>query len=420
MNALGMDLDYRYQSDKYRSGAYDDLIHHALMKRKEIGKILYSFMSDKGKEEKELNREDYLASFYPITVYSRFTGTDKCEILGYDGNGIVKYKCLVTGNIEDVDIRKERIAKLAWKIDWAMRWGVEKVHFEPGGLDHATPGSSYDVSSVISRDIFGRSPPVFQGYNFIGLQGLPGKMSGSKGQAISPGTLLKIYEPQVLKWLYLRRAPMQVFNLAFDSEVTRQYEEFDREVASFIKEEISPIQQRVLELSGITKENTRHEPLPFRHAVAFGQITQWQIDKLSKILPKMNMQYDASVLAKRLPLARNWLELYNENEIITLRDAANLSYWQSMDNTAQKRIKTLHSYLASHPHAEIEEIETEVYRIPKEDTNQTDDKALKIAQRGFFKDVYHLLIGKDTGPRLATFLWVIDRQKALALLAPAA
>ena len=45
------------------------------------------------------------------------------------------------------------------------------------------------------------------------------------------------------------------------------------------------------------------------------------------------------------------------------------------------------------------------------------DSALKKAQRAFFKDVYNLLIGKDTGPRLGTFLWAVDRKRVASLLA---
>jgi lysyl-tRNA synthetase class I len=41
---------------------------------------------------------------------------------------------------------------------------------------------------------------------------------------------------------------------------------------------------------------------------------------------------------------------------------------------------------------------------------------LKRVQRAFFKDVYMLLIGRDTGPRLGTFLWASDRKQILKLL----
>ena len=63
---------------------------------------------------------------------------------------------------------------------------------------------------------------------------------------------------------------------------------------------------------------------------------------------------------------------------------------------------------------DIKEIEALVYSIPKnESLSQKENVPL---QRAFFKDVYNLLIGKDTGPRLSTFLWAVDRKTVLRLL----
>ena len=104
-------------------------------------------------------------------------------------------------------------------------------------------------------------------------------MSGSSGLAVSPGMLLQIYEPALLKWLYLRRIPTQSFNLAFDTEVYRQYDEFDREIAAIKQGSASPLRKKILEFSG-AEESNESAPIPFKQAVAFGQITQWSEDKL--------------------------------------------------------------------------------------------------------------------------------------------
>jgi lysyl-tRNA synthetase class I len=55
-----------------------------------------------------------------------------------------------------------------------------------------------------------------------------------------------------------------------------------------------------------------------------------------------------------------------------------------------------------------------VYAIPKDESlSQKENAPL---QRAFFKHVYMLLIGKDTGPRLSTFLSALPRETVLALL----
>ncbi len=42
--------------------------------------------------------------------------------------------------------------KLVWKVDWPMRWAFEHVDFEPAGMDHATPGSSFTVGHSLVED----------------------------------------------------------------------------------------------------------------------------------------------------------------------------------------------------------------------------------------------------------------------------
>ncbi len=292
-----------------------------------------------------------------------------------------------------------------------MRWAAEKVHFEPGGKDHASPGGSYDTSSVIVQAIFDTAPPVFQGYEFVGIQGTGGKMSGSKGGAVSPGMLLDIYEPALLKWLYLRRTPTQSFNLAFDTEIYRQYDEFDRAVAALKSGQSTPAQERTLRFSGV--EPPALPPIPFKQAVALGQITQWNVAKLGALLQTLGTTYDQASFPVRLAKARAWVERYNPDEVIQLMDQPDLAYAGSMSLEARARINVLRDYLQGLPDS-IVEMEEQVYAIPKQ--LEFEDKQTKAAQRAFFKDVYSLLIGKDTGPRLSTFLWAVDRAHVLRLL----
>jgi lysyl-tRNA synthetase class 1 len=240
---------------------------------------------------------------------------------------------------------------------------------------------------------------------------MKGKMSGSKGNAVTPGELLEIYEPALLKWLYMRRAPMQAFNLAFDSEVYRQYDEFDREIASYQRGEASPARQKILEFSGVVKSDAA--PLAFKQAVALGQITQWSVEKLSELAKNSGIACSAASAAERLPKAQAWLNSYNPEEVIALRDSVNSDYAAALDDKRRGQIATLHELLQGDV-TSIEALDVSLYDIPKDPA--LDEKATKAAQRGFFKDVYNLLIGKDAGPRLSTFLWAIDRAVVLRLL----
>ena len=389
MEKLGIEIEYRNQTELYESGAYDDMIKHALLERTKIANILLSFMTDKAKGEKNIDPIEYANNFYPISIYSRFSGKDSTKIVNYDGDMGITYFCAETGKEETVDLRVDHIAKLNWKVDWPMRWQYEKVNFEPAGHDHASPGGSYDVSSQISKEIFNNTPPVFVEYKFVGIRGLGAKMSGSKGNAVSPLDLLDIYEPSLLKWLYARKDPNQSFELAFDSEIYRQYDEYDA-----------------------THPETK--TIPFRQLVGFGQIVQWQEDKLFQVISELGLDFNKESISQRLPLAKNWLVKYNPDELIILNKEVNTEYLNSLNEEQKALVKKLHAELTTKPDASISDLEFLAYQIPK-DPNLSEAE-LKIAQRAFFKDIYNLLISKDTGPRLGTFLWAADRASVLKLL----
>ncbi len=423
MKELKMDMVYRYQSREYPAGTYSESMKEALTKRKEIAKILLSFMSDKAKEEKKINEAEYIENYYPVQVYSRFSGNDNTKVLSYDGEYGITYKCFDTGKEDTADIRTDGLTKLQWKVDWPMRWRHEGVVFEPGGHDHASPGSSYDIGTVMSPQIFSRPAPVFAEYKFVGIQGLGAKMSGSKGNAISPSELLEIYEPALLKWLYFKKTPAQAFALSFDTEVYRQYEEFDKEIALSKEGKLDGFSSRALELALEGFENMKDiNHIPFRQAVAFGQIVQWDLEKMMDLLKSVDLSYDKNGVEIRLVRAKNWLTKYNPDEMIVIRDDVNKEYLAAMSDDAKKYVAELHDYLTGEI-ASIEELEQKVYAIPKDarpddsvGQDSLDQKENAKRQRAFFKDVYNLLISKDTGPRLSTFIWALPRQKVIELL----
>lgn len=414
MKELDINLEYRYQTKEYQSGKYDELIIKALQNKDRIADVLLSFMTEKGKENKNINPEEYKNNFYPISVYSTFSGKDNTKVISYDGDKKITYKCFDTNQEETIDITEKRVVKLAWKVDWAMRWKFEGVDFEPAGKDHSSPGGSFDVSSVVAKELFGIKPPVFKGYEFVGLQGLGGKMSGSKGNTISPKQLLDIYTPDILKWLYFRKNPKQSFLLAFDSEIYRQYSEFDKESGELLTGNLSPYSKISLLLTGLDESKVFENPIPFRQIVGFGQIVQWNKEKLTTILKELDLEYDEESIDVRLPRAKAWLETYNTNELIELRENINTDFVKQMSDKDKENVKALLEGLQSNKDMSVRELETFVYDIPKDQS--LDDKENAPAQREFFRVVYNLLVGKNKGPRLSTFLWAVDRERVLKLL----
>lgn len=412
---LGIELEFIYQTAAYESGIYDGFLIECLQKRKAIADILLSFMSPQAKLTKSINDAEYREEYYPVVLYSRFTGKDNTRILSYDGKTVITYKCFDTGKTESVDITKHHIVKLSWKVDWAMRWEKERTAFEPAGTDHATPGGSFDVSSKIAREIFSTEPPVLQEYKFVGLQGMNSKMSSLHGSVASVGDILKIYTPEMLKWLYAHKTPLQPFELSFGKDIFRQYDEFDSTVTSLRSQTADKIATEALRLSGVIAI-ADNPPVSFRQLLGLGQIVQWNKKKLEEILKAHEMEFDSDSLDARLPRIRYWLEQYNDTEALIVRKTINTAYRAGMSSEEVIQIQKLHTYLNDPAtlEAPLEDIERNLYDIPREP--HLDEREVRERQKRFYTHVYNLLIGRSKGPRLSTFLWALDRKKVLRLL----
>lgn len=76
-------------------------------------------------------------------------------------------------------------------------------------------------------------------------------------------------------------------------------------------------------------------------------------------------------------------------------------------------IRSARQLLSEGKHA-LEDFKEALYALPKKPVYSAQQN--KDAQLRFFKNLYRLLLGKETGPRLAQFLLDINREKALALL----
>ena len=277
-----IDMDFKYQAEMYRSGKYTEYILLAMEKRKEIFDILDSFRTQDA-EEGERDR------YYPASIYCPECGKDTTTIVKYDDETkIAEYEC-ACGHKGTFDFKTNYNCKLAWKIDWAMRWVYEGVDFEPGGKDHASPGGSYDTSKVICKKIFNSDAPEFQGYEFIGIKGVAGKMSGSSGLNMTPATLLQFYQPEVILWLYSRCEPTKAFDFCFDDGILRQYFEFDKQYNEYKNGTAN-------EFMTVVMENCLHEgsdikTVPMSLLAQLGSIVDFNVPMMETVFEKINQPY---------------------------------------------------------------------------------------------------------------------------------
>ena len=407
---FGIDMDYRHQAEMYRSGKYREHVVTALKKRGEIFDILDSHRTQ---DATEGEREAY----YPVSIYCPICGRDTTKITSLSDDCVhATYECKC-GHSGEFNFETDFNCKLAWKIDWPMRWMYEGVDFEPGGKDHASAHGSYDTAKDIAKKIFGYTPPLFQGYEFIGISDnnlQTGKMSGSSGLNLTPDTLLKLYQPEVLLWLYARNEPLKAFNFCLDDGILRQYFEFDKMLSEVQKGTANELTSDIMELCKV--EGRELKCVPMGLIVQLGSVVDFNVELLELVFEKIGTPYKNADFADRLERAKFWLEKCSPENVNKLCTKRNWEVYETLDETEKKEIADLYEYLAKGGYT-LEELQTELYAIPARCHGLTkEDKALKQYQGKFFQNVYKLLINKEKGPRLYLFLFAINTEDYLPLL----
>lgn len=405
---LGISADFIKQAEMYHLGVYDDQIRYSLLKKREIAQILARNMTQ-GMPSEEIE------SYYPVSVYSRFTGRDNTDVISFDGESKLEYICHDTGKKDVIDFTTDRNVKLPWKVDWPMRWKFEEVHFEPGGSDHAGPGGSYDVASQIAKEIFGITPPTFIEYQFVRIKGNSAKMSSSKGNVFSPEDLISIYPPMLVRWMYTRANPGSLLDIAFDSDVIRTYDEFDRALESFRKGSLEKSAHQAIELSTPYENDFPLEnPISFRQIAGMGDATNFNKQRVLELLTREEKKYDLNSVKERLSMAQNWMDKYCPEARSRLLNLSNEQFYATLNEFDRAQLRKFIEVVTRSEDMTLEQIEFELYAIPRRPEMTESEK--KHAQRQFFKIVYTTLFGRETGPRLPTFVWASDKSNLLKLM----
>jgi lysyl-tRNA synthetase class 1 len=400
---LGLLVSFKSQTTMYESAAYGPALFEAFQKRGLIFDIINSFRTQPLPEAK---RNTYL----PIEIYCAkcFKDGTSIEIVD-ETSGRLRYQCPKCSHSDEISIVTAGNVKLPWKVDWPMRWRHEGVVFEPGGKDHATAGGSYVVASEIARKVFGIEPPRFQGYEFIGIKGVAGKMSSSAGTVITPAEALEVYQPETLKWLFAKVPPMKAFDLPVDRQLAQVYDEFDKATVGATANPEGP-EADSIRLSGVSDGAPR---VPFKTVGSLVALLDGNETAVIGALGKLGFPSDSPGMAERIRRADRWLTDYLPEERIRLLESPNSAVIAELSSDERAWMTALVAWVR--PRTSItEETAQEVFQIPIRGDEAPE--ARKEAQRRFFKRVYQLLFGRENGPRLPTFLAAIPAERYLFLL----
>jgi lysyl-tRNA synthetase class 1 len=409
MPVVGINPEYLYQARRYTEARYAQGIRKALEKRDVLKNILDKFRDDEHKIQGE---------WWPVSVFCEKCNKDETEIESWDGDWGLTYACKACGNKEKLDIQKAKGVKLVWRVDWPMRWEYEKVDFEPAGKEHHSHGGSFDTARHVCKEVYNWDAPVSFRYDFIGIKGSPGKMSSSSGNVITVEDVLNVYTPPVARYLFAGTRTNTEFVISFDLDVIKIYEDYDKteriafkmeeakDEAAFLKE------KRIYELSQVSVEGKSpliedmpapHQ-VPFRHLCNLIQIADGDIEKTLSDLSAG----DNAALKERARCAKYWIEncAPEDFRFKLLGEGAAVAQLSDAEKNA---VKILRDDVISRieEFADDKTCSTAIYAVAEK--AGIDGKAL-------FTAVYQALIGKAQGPRLASFLRSIDKQRLLGIL----
>ena len=398
--SVGVQPEYLYQAERYRSSMYAEGMRQALEHRAEIKAIL-----------DEYRTEPLPDSWWPISVFSSFTDKDTTTILGWDGEWGVTYRDDSTGQEETIDLRTTPYAKLPWRIDWPMRWAREGVDFEPAGKDHHSEGGSFDTSKKIVKLFGGEAPVSFQ-YDFISIKGRGGKISSSSGEVISLYDVLEVYTPEICRYLFVSTRPNTEFAISFDLDVLKIYEDYDTcERIYFglmdVNEKRKAKEKRIYELSQVNEIPT--EPsyqIPFRHLCNLLQIhggdKKAVLASLKDITPGQ-----VERLNKRMECAWAWITTFAPEEFRWSLSSETTPLVEVSDNE-RLALRALKGFVEEKLD-ELSEKEFSAYLYEAA-------AAGGLESGPFFSLVYRVLISKERGPKLAGFIKICGKDKILPIL----
>jgi lysyl-tRNA synthetase, class I len=399
LGVFNFPVEYQRQHLLQTSGIYADEIKRALNSLEQARGILDKYRKEPLSEE-----------WFPLTLYCEKCGKDTTSVSNYDGNYTLDYVCKC-GFKNTINFKETPIVKLSWRIDWPMRWFYYKESFEPCGKDHASTGGSWATGKELVRGIWDFEGPVDTFYTNVRMKGQGGKVSSSTGTGATLHDVLEIFTPELVIFLFAGTRPNAEFDISFDLDVIKIYEDFDRLERLYygLEEEKNPKKlatlKRVYELSMPGSQEIQ-KLIPFqpsfRMLTVVSQANDFDYDKVRVFYEKdLKTEYDAKRLEERFSRAKAWVEKYAPDEmkfVVKKKVEVKLDIKQKgIVKEVRRALEVTHDY---------DKMFSEFRRIAQVNDVQVKD---------FFALMYNVILGKEKGPKLAEFM-IDNKEKVMALL----
>ena len=277
------------------------------------------------------------------------------------------------------------------------------------------------------KQIFGGRAPSFVGYSFVGVAGMA-KMSSSKGGVPTATDALKVLEPAILRWLYVRRQPKQAFNVEFGPEVVRLYDEWDalgRKAADPSRRDAQVLAwERAVETDVRRAAAVPAVVVPFRVLSSVADVTAGSAEQISRIVSHVGHEHGSVTdLEPRLSRAMAWTaEFVPPAERTIVRTGPDTARLASLSDREARWISLFLDGLSELGAGELrlEPVTTLVVRRPQARARparrRRPHRRGQGGPEGVLPLLYNLLVDKDRGPRLPTLIVALGADRVRSLL----
>ncbi|GAA3799154.1 lysine--tRNA ligase [Qipengyuania pelagi] len=396
LDRFGFAYEFVSASDRYNSGAFDDALREVMRKNQAILDIMLPTL-----------RAERAATYSPIMPISPTTGRVlqvPVEVVDAEA-GTVRFTDEDGSEIEQSALGG--MAKLQWKVDFAMRWVAQGVDYEMYGKDLTDTGIQ---SGKIAQVLGGRKPEGLIYELFLDENGE--KISKSKGNGLTIEQWLE-YGSEDSLGFYIFPNPKSAKQLhgGVIPRAVDDYWQFRERLAEqdLDKQLGNPVWHLARANGGFVGSEApgAGDSLPVTYALLLNLVgvlgAQADRDQV--------WSYLGNYIADPDPSAHPELDALVDKALAYNRDfvAPSLQRRKAEQNEAAA-LQRLDQELAGMAQGtSAEDIQTAIYEIGKDEAYGFE------SLRDWFKALYQTLLGSDQGPRMGSFvaLYGIDNTRAL-------
>jgi len=386
LDSFGFEYEFKSSTECYRSGLFDQALLAVLRHYDEVINVILPTL---GPERR--------ATYSPFLPVSPASG----RILQVP----VLERDVEAGTIvfEDEDGRKLETpvtgghCKLQWKCDWAMRWFALAVDYEMSGKDLI---ESVKLSSRVCR-ILGGTPPNSLTYEMF-LDENGEKISKSRGNGLAVEDWLK-YAPRQSLAYFMFQKPKTAKRLHFDV-IPRNVDDYLAELQKYAGQ--SPEEQ----LRNAVWHVHNGAPAAPESGVTFGLLLNL-VSVCHSDDPTVVWHYVSRYAPEASPSTSPILDRLVRFAIAYYTDfVLPTKHYRQATEEERAALEDLRAVLAAMPGGAVADaIQTEVYEAGKR-------HACFANLRDWFRALYEILLGQDSGPRMGSFIALYGLDETVALL----